>query len=220
MATKTDKQTKTTLQVYDLTGKEVGTVELAKELTTYSPNKTLLAQYVRVYQANQRQGTASAKMRSEVVGTTKKVYKQKGTGRARHGSMKAPIYKGGGVVGGPKPKEYRMDFSKQQKAQSMLSAVAFQVQRNGVLLLENTVVQVPAKTKTVAGFLQAVSLLRKDVLFILPDAKAEGFVKSVKNIEGASVTHMGALNVYDLLNAKHIVVVASAFEKLQTLFTT
>lgn len=221
MATKTKKTTKEiVIKSYDLTGKETGVVEVAKEILSYTPNSTLLAQYVRVFQANQRQGTASAKMRSEVAGTTKKVYKQKGTGRARHGSMKAPIYKGGGVVGGPKPKEYRMSFSKQQKTQSMLSAIAFQIHRGTVAVLENAAVKVAIKTKPIASLLKTMALTKQDVLFVLPDAKAQGLVKSIHNIENAQVTHMGMLNVHELLDADHVIVIADAFDAMQHLFTT
>ena len=113
--TKTKVKKEIIVKKYTVEGAEAGVMTLNEKLLAFEPNKTLLAQYVRVYLANQREGNASSKTRAEVAGTTKKVYKQKGTGGARHGSKKAPIYKGGGVVGGPKPAEYRLQLSKKQR---------------------------------------------------------------------------------------------------------
>lgn len=203
---------------YAVDGTDTGVVTLLPELLDFTPNKTLLAQYVRVYLANQREGNASSKTRAEVGGTTKKVYKQKGTGGARHGSKKAPIYKGGGVVGGPKPAEYRLELSKKQRQGTLLSAVAFQVQQGSVAVVESDIVKLPPKTKTITHFLKKIKKDNSNILFVLPDAKALGLIKSVRNIDGASVTHMGALNAHELLNAKNILVVADAFESMQQMF--
>jgi large subunit ribosomal protein L4 len=109
----------------DATARVVSPAGSVKEASLTSPlfnaevNLSMLAQYIRVYMANARQGTASTKDRSQIIGTTKKVYKQKGTGNARHGSMKAPIYVGGGVAGGPKPRDYSLGLSKKQKIVAM-----------------------------------------------------------------------------------------------------
>lgn len=203
---------------YAVDGVESGIVSLKDELLSFEPNKTLLAQYVRVYLANQREGNASAKTRAEVAGTTKKVYKQKGTGGARHGSKKAPIYKGGGVVGGPKPAEYRLQLSKKQRQGTLISAVAFQVHQGSVSVVESDILKLPPKTKTIVSFLEKIQKNDKKVLFILPDAKAIGMIKSVRNIPGTSITHMGSLNAYEILQAKNIIVVADAFEAMQQMF--
>lgn len=204
---------------YTIEGVEDGTVKLSDEITSFQPNQTLLAQYVRVYLANQREGNASAKTRAEVAGTTKKVYKQKGTGGARHGSRKAPIYKGGGVVGGPKPAEYRLQLSKKQRQQTLISAVAYQIQAGAVAVIESDIVKLPAKTKTVVSILTKMEKDGQKVMFVLPDSKAIGLIKSVRNIEGVTVTNMGSLNAYELLQAKNILVVADAFEGMQQMFT-
>ena len=103
-----------TIPVYGLDGKEKGAAELPKEIFTVEASPKLLAQYVRVYLVNRRQGTASTKTRGEVSGSTRKIYKQKGTGKARHGDIKAPIFTGGGVVGGPKPQDYSLKLNKKQ----------------------------------------------------------------------------------------------------------
>ncbi len=204
---------------YAVDGTQTGTVDLSPEIIAYKPNETLLAQYVRVYLTNQREGNASTKTRSEVAGTTKKIYKQKGTGNARHGSMKAPIYKGGGVVGGPKPQEHRLQLSKKQRQGTLVSALAYQIKQGSVSVVDTEITKLPAKTKTIINFLQKAEINNTKVLFVLPDAKALGLIKSVRNIPGASTTHMGSLNVYDLLQAQNILVVAEAFEAMQKMFT-
>jgi len=206
------------IKSYTVDGTETGIVPLKDEVLSYVPNKTLLTQYVRVFLANQREGNASTKTRSEVAGTTKKVYKQKGTGGARHGSKKAPIYKGGGVVGGPKPAEYRLQLSKKQRKGTLLSALAYQIQQGGVSVIESAFTKMTPKTKTIITFLKKINAPQKQILFVIPDAKAVGVIKSVRNIGGASTTHMGALNAQELLQAKNIIVVAEAFEAMQQMF--
>ena len=203
---------------YTVDGTEAGVITLNEKLLAYEPNKTLLAQYVRVYLANQREGNASSKTRAEVAGTTKKVYKQKGTGGARHGSKKAPIYKGGGVVGGPKPAEYRLQLSKKQRKGTLISAIAFQIRQGAVAVVESEIVKLPPKTKTITSFLKKTELNGNKTLFILPDSKSIGLIKSARNIEGVSITHMGSLNAYEILQAKNIIVVADAFETMQQMF--
>ena len=207
-----------TVKKFAVDGTESGTVTLLNELVSFELNKTLLAQYVRVYLANQREGNASAKTRAEVAGTTKKVYKQKGTGGARHGSRKAPIYKGGGVVGGPKPAEYRLQLSKKQRQGTLLSAVAYQIHQGAVSVVESAITKLPPKTKTVVSFLEKAKITSSKVLFILPDAKSTGLMQSVRNIKGTSLTNMGSLNAHEILEAKNILVVADAFETMQQMF--
>ncbi len=204
---------------YTVDGSDAGEVTLIEELLSFKPNQTLLAQYIRMFLANQREGNASSKTRAEVAGTTKKIYKQKGTGGARHGSQKAPIYKGGGVVGGPKPAEYRLEMSKKQKSGTLISAIAFQVQQGAVAVVESDIVKLPPKTKTIASFLAKTQTNTKNVLFVLPDSKAIGLIKSARNIPGVSITNMGSLNAHEVLQSKNIIVVAEAFEAMQHMFT-
>ena len=218
-ATKKSKAKKeVNVRKFSVEGVELGVVEIVKEIVSYQPNQTLLSQYIRVYLANQREGNASSKTRAEVAGTTKKVYKQKGTGGARHGSKKAPIYKGGGVVGGPKPAEYRLEFSKKQRQGTLLSALALQIQQGSVSVVESGITKLTPKTKTIVSFLEKAKMSNSKVLFVLPDAKALGLIKSVRNIPLTSTTHMGSLNTYELLKAKNILVVAEAFEAMQQMF--
>lgn len=207
------------IKKYAVDGTEAGLATLSDAFLSFKPNQTLLAQYVRVYLANQREGNASAKTRAEVAGTTKKVYKQKGTGGARHGSKKAPIYKGGGVVGGPKPAEYRLQLSKKQRQGTLVSAIAYQAQQGVVSVVDSEILKIAPKTKTITSFLEKTSKTGLKVLFVLPDAKAVNFIKSVRNITDTTVTHMGSLNAYEILQAKNIIVVAEAFETMQQMYT-
>src|SRR3989338_4919632 len=138
-AIKTVKKTETkkssaglTIPVYDLNGKEKGTVELAKEIFAVEASPKLLAQYVRVYLANRRQGTASTKTRGEITGSTRKIYKQKGTGRDRHGDIKAPIFVGGGTVGGPKPRDYSLKFNKKQTKKALFYSLSLKFKEQGI----------------------------------------------------------------------------------------
>ena len=122
-----------TVPVYDIKGKEKGTLILPKEAFAVSVKPQLLAQAVRVYQFNRRQGTASTKTRGEVTGSTRKIYRQKGTGRARHGDIKAPIFVGGGIVGGPKPKDYSLGINKKQKTKAFFGALTLKLKEKNIL---------------------------------------------------------------------------------------
>ncbi len=213
--TTTKKAVTSEILSYSVDGKESEVAKNTTKLFDLKPNKVLLAQYNRVYLANQRQGNASAKTRAEVAGTTKKIYKQKGTGKARHGSMKAPIFKGGGVVGGPKPHEFRLSISKEQRKKAMQSALAYQAQENAISLVNDDILKLEAKTKNMLTFLVGAKLENKKVLFVLPDAKAIGLIRSTQNLKDVTCTHLGEVNVFDILNAQHIVIVAEAFKTLQ-----
>src|SRR3989338_10897476 len=113
--TTTVKKTSPSLVIYNIEGKEEKTIELPKDIFSVSANPSLLAQAVRVYLVNQRQGNVKVKTRSEVIGSTRKIYRQKGTGKARHGAIKAPIFVGGGVAHGPKQKDYNLKFNKKMR---------------------------------------------------------------------------------------------------------
>jgi len=213
---KTTKQVKEqTIQLLSVEGAGVEAVKNVDKLVGFEPNNVILAQYSRVYLANQRQGNASSKTRAEVAGTTKKIYKQKGTGKARHGSQKAPIFKGGGVVGGPKPHEFRLSISKNQKKNAMKSAIAYQAQQGNLSVVDNGLLKLTPKTKTVQTFLNVAKLEKKQVLFVLPDAKAIGLIQSIQNLPRAQCTHIGELNAFEVLKAQHIVVIAEAFDALR-----
>src|SRR3989344_6756187 len=140
-----------TIPVYNLEGKEVKTLDVPKEIFSVKPNPKLLAQYVRVYLTNNRQGTASTKTRGEVRGSTRKIYRQKGTGRARHGAITAPIFVGGGVVFGPKPRDYSRKLPQKMKKAALFSALTAKRIDNAVKVIGNLDTIVP-KTKEMAKF--------------------------------------------------------------------
>ncbi len=202
------------VKTVDMNGNTLNGSENHIQLLTLKPHKTVLTQYIRTYQINQRQGTASTKTRAEVTGTTKKVYKQKGTGKARHGSKKAPIFKGGGVVGGPKPKEYRLKINKKQKILSLLSALRMQYMQGNILKLTHEMKDEKIKTKTMALLLKKLGFYHKKILFVLTKDVSELFIPAVRNIKNVSYTLVDSLNAYEVVNASEVIFVNNAFTEV------
>lgn len=200
---------------YDLTGENKGETAANAFIFDKKVAPALMAQYVRVYRTNQRQGTAATKTRAEVNGTTKKVYKQKGTGKARHGSMKAPIFKGGGVVGGPKPKEYRLSLNKKQKQQALFGALTMKFTTGDVLSLDAAK---EAKTKVFASFLNKLKLSGEKVLFVMPKGEESKMVLALRNLKGVTYAPAHSINAYEVLNASKVVFVGGALKELETHF--
>ncbi|MBI5127575.1 50S ribosomal protein L4 [Candidatus Roizmanbacteria bacterium] len=229
MATKTEKKIETkkvtvkkieslTVQVYDMNGKEKGTLSLPKEIFSVVVKPQLLAQAVRVYQFNQRQGTASAKTRGEVIGSTRKIYRQKGTGRARHGSIKAPIFVGGGVVGGPRPKDYTLKINKKQKTKAFFGALSLKLKEKSVLGLDDKALNIEPKTKLIADFLKNMELSNKKVVFVLPKLENNNFILATRNLKKVSFTDAKSLNVFQILNSSKLVFLESSLEVLKNHF--
>lgn len=206
------------ISVYDLSGKEVKQIDLSKDLFDTKINKQLLAQYMRVYLANQRQGTASTKHRSEVVGSTKKIYRQKGTGNARHGSRKAPIFVGGGVQAGPKPRDYSLSMNKKQKRQALLASLSLKAQEGAITGLANEAVDMKIKTKDFATFISKSGHDNVKTLVVLSEVKKNGLVMSARNIENITIAQATTINPYMLLNSKKIIFVEDALTKLEDHF--
>jgi large subunit ribosomal protein L4 len=219
------KTTKTTsanstleIPVYNLSGKEEKTVELPKELFGVEESPRLVAQYVRVYLANRRQGTASTKQRSEVVGTTKKVYRQKGTGGARHGSKKAPIYVGGGVSGGPKPTDHSLKINKKQKRKALLSVLTTKAKEHAIIALGKDVVEMKPKTKEFAAMLKTIGVNDQKVMLVVTQSPEEGLKLSTRNLENVNVVSPSNVNPYNLLTNKKIVFTEDALTVLSSLY--
>ena len=164
---KTEKRSNLSLSIYDIDGKEQKTVELPKEVFAVTSNPSLLAQAVRVYLVNQRQGNVSVKTRSEVVGSTRKIYRQKGTGKARHGAIKAPIFVGGGVAHGPKQKDYNLKFSKKEKRIALFAALSEKLKEKKIIGLEDKALTIKPKTKIFVNFLEKLKLSDKNNLIVL-----------------------------------------------------
>lgn len=216
--TEKKKTSSLTLSVFDLSGKEKKFLELSKEIFSQEAKPTLLAQAVRVYLANQRSGTASAKTRGEVAGSTRKIYRQKGTGRARHGSIKAPIFVGGGVVGGPSPKDHSLEFNKVQRQKAFFGSLTLKLKEKNIIGLEDQALKDASKTKIVANFLKSLNLKRDKVTFVLPKIEKNNFVLSVRNIEGAEILEASSLNTYQVLNTGTLIFFESAVNQLEKHF--
>lgn len=206
-------------QIFDIKGKETGTVALNKEIFGKKNNPALIAQYVRVYLQNQRQGTVATKTRSEVVGSTRKIYRQKGTGGARHASRKAPIFVGGGVTFGPQPRTFSLSMNKKQKKQALFIALSAKADENAVKVLDENVADMKPKTKTVSEFLKAVKLTGRKVMFVLPQVTKNSLVLSARNIPNIEIVQANTINPYAVLNTRQLIFVGDALTKLEEHFT-
>ncbi|MCX7955740.1 MAG: 50S ribosomal protein L4 [Patescibacteria group bacterium] len=192
------------LPVYDLDGKESKNISLTKEIFKSDINDKLIAQSVRVYLFNQRQGTASTKTRGEVSGSTRKIYRQKGTGRARHGDIKAPIFVGGGVVGGPKPKDYSLKINKKQNKKAIFGSLSLQFKNNNILILNDDILSQKPKTKIIFNFLKKLNLNNKKITFILPK-KSDNFILSIRNINNVDFITSESISCFKILNCQKLI---------------
>lgn len=207
-----------TIPVYGLDGKEKGVLALPKEIFSLEANPKLLAQYVRVYLANRRQGNASTKTRGEVTGSTRKFYRQKGTGRARHGDIKAPIFIGGGVVGGPKHRDFSLKLNKKQVRKSLFSAFTLKFKGKEILGINDDFVKMESKTKKLAGFLKSIGLESKRVLLTVPKMEKSSLVLAARNLPNVQLLDSASLNAYDVLNNSAIIFSKEALEVLKQKF--
>lgn len=203
------------LAVLDKTGKKVSDIELKDEIFAIEPNKSAMHLVVVNYLANQRQGTQSTLTRSEVSGGGKKPWKQKGTGRARQGSTRAPQWTHGGIALGPKPRDYGFDVNKKVRRLAMKSALSSKVAADEVIVVDDFSMDA-IKTKEMANILSAVKAGKK-TLIVLPE-KNDVLYKSARNIEGTNVSLVNTLNVYDILNCNTIVVLKDAVAKIEEVY--
>lgn len=203
------------LAVLDKTGKKVSDIELKDEIFAIEPNKSAMHLVVVNYLANQRQGTQSTLTRSEVSGGGKKPWKQKGTGRARQGSTRAPQWTHGGIALGPKPRDYGFDVNKKVRRLAMKSALSSKVVADEMIVVDDFSMDA-IKTKEMANILSAVKAGKK-TLIVLPE-KNDVLYKSARNIEGTNVSLVNTLNVYDILNCNTIVVLKDAVAKIEEVY--
>ena len=203
------------LAVLDKTGKKVSDIELKDEIFAIEPNKSAMHLVVVNYLANQRQGTQSTLTRSEVSGGGKKPWKQKGTGRARQGSTRAPQWTHGGIALGPKPRDYGFDVNKKVRRLAMKSALSSKVAADEMIVVDGFSMDA-IKTKEMANILSAVKAGKK-TLIVLPE-KNDVLYKSARNIEGTNVSLVNTLNVYDILNCNTIVVLKDAVAKIEEVY--
>lgn len=203
------------LAVLDKAGKKVSDIELADSIFAIEPNESAMHLMVVNYLANQRQGTQSTLTRSEVSGGGKKPWRQKGTGRARQGSTRAPQWTHGGIALGPKPREYGFDVNKKVRRLAMKSALSAKVAAEEMIVLDSFGIDA-IKTKEVAEVLAAIKAGKK-TLIVLPE-KNDVVYKSARNIAGTNVTLVNTLNVYDILNCNTIVVLKDAVAKIEEVY--
>jgi len=200
------------LEILDKSGSQTGKkVELPDSVFGIEPNDHAIYLDVKQFLANKRQGTHKTKERAEIVGSTKKIKKQKGTGTARAGSIKSPIFRGGGRVFGPKPRDYSFKLNKKLKRLARKSALAYKAKESSIAILEDFTMEAP-KTKECLAILNSLSLQNKKVLFVLPESDKSIYL-SARNLPKAKVTTVSNLNTYDIVNAEHLLVFENSVEK-------
>ncbi len=210
--------------IYDTKGKVVESISLSKDIFGAKINKHLMAQAVRVFLSNNRKGTVKTKSRGEVNKTTKKVYRQKGTGRARHGAMSAPIYVGGGVAFGPRPRDYSLSFPQKMKRAALFSALSAKV-KDGEIKILTGLEKIEPKTKLMADVIENLDLKRKNLpagksgkKILLISTGAENVKKAGRNIKGLTVLDARLLNTYEVLDNKGIILMKGALEVIENNF--
>ena len=204
-----------TVKMLNMAGEAVGEIELKDDIFGIEINENAVHTVVKNYLANQRQGTQSAKTRSEVKGGGKKPYRQKGTGRARQGSRRAPNHVGGGIVFAPKPRSYRYSINKKVRRLATKSVLTSKVQENELIVIDDIKFEAP-KTKEMVKMLAAVNAEKK-ALIVLPEVD-KNVIKSASNIPGVQTTIVTALNVYDMLNHNSLILTQDAVNKIQEVY--
>lgn len=203
------------ISVFDMTGKKVADTELNDAIFGIEPNKAIMHAMVVNYLANQRQGTQSTLTRTEVRGGGRKPWRQKGTGHARQGSIRAPQWVHGGVALGPKPRDYSYELPKKVKRLALKSAFSAKVADNNLIVVDNIAVE-GYKTKVVAEMLSNLGADKK-ALIVMPEVDAK-LIKSAANIPGVKTALVNTINVYDILNCDKFIVAKSALEKIEEVY--
>ncbi len=202
------------VKVLDINGKDTGRkVQLSDSVFGIEPNNHAVYLDVKQYLANQRQGTHKAKERAEVTGSTRKVKKQKGTGTARAGSVKSPLFKGGGTVFGPRPRSYSFKLNKNLKRLARHSALSLKVKESNLIVVEDFTFEAP-NTKNFINVLKALGLENKKSLFVLGDANKNVYLSS-RNLKSSSVVTTSELNTYGVLNASKLVLLEGSVDVIE-----
>ncbi len=202
------------VEVVKINGQEAGRkVSLSKDVFGVEPNDHAIYLDVKQYLANQRQGTHKSKERADISGSTRKIKKQKGTGTARAGSIKSPIFRGGGRVFGPKPRDYSFKLNKKLKVVARKSALAYKAKEKAISVIEDFSFETP-KTKSYLAMLGDLKMNDKKTLFVMPSADSN-VVLSGRNIKNTKVTTAEQLNTYDVLNADTLVIAEGSIEKIE-----
>ena len=201
-----------TVSMFDSKGAKAGTVSLPKEIFGVKINKPLMAQAVRIFLANQRKGTHSTKTRGEVNLSTRKIYRQKGTGRARHGAASAPIFVKGGVAFGPKPRDYSLKFPQKMKKAALYSALS-QKAKDGEIMVVSGLSKVEPKTKVMGQLFKKLGDGRKSLLITSADPKdLENLYRAGRNLKNLEMSQARLLNTYDVLKHKNLIFMKESLE--------
>jgi large subunit ribosomal protein L4 len=205
------------ISIKNISGEETGkSVELPDDIFGIEPNDHAIYLDVKHYLANQRQGTHKSKERAEIAGSTRKIKRQKGTGTARAGSIKSPVFRGGGRVFGPRPRDYGFKLNKKLKKLARRSALTYKAKAEKVVVVENFQLDTP-KTKSFIDILNALSLQHDKSLFIV-DQVSENIYLSSRNIPHAKVVTADKLNTYEIMNASRLIILDNAVEQLEAMF--
>ena len=204
------------IDVYNVEGKKVSDIELNEEIFGIEPNEKVVHRVLVNYMANQRQGTANTKTRAEVSGGGRKPWRQKGTGRARQGSIRAPQWFKGGIALGPKPRDYRYTINKKERRLAIISVLSSKVLENNLVVVDSLPFK-EIKTKNMVSALENLKVEGK-TLIVLPE-KNENVQKSARNIEGVKTSLVNTINVYDLLKYNKLVLTVDAVKSLEEVYT-
>lgn len=205
------------VDLYNQQGKELKGIELNESIFGVEPNKALLTQYVRRYLANQRQGTVKVKTRGEVSGGGRKPWRQKGTGRARHGSIRSPLWVGGGVAHGPRIRNWRLSISKKMKRAALFSSLTLKLQEGGILVLDQ--LELPEfKTKAMVRVLKSLSIKDK-VLVVIPTLD-KNVILSARNLKSVKTIQAKDINAYEVLNHQTVLLPKGSLGVIEETFLT
>ncbi|HEV2339579.1 MAG TPA: 50S ribosomal protein L4 [Patescibacteria group bacterium] len=210
------KATSPEMTVVDTSGKTVETMALPENIFAAKVNARLMAQAVRVHLMNQRKGTASTKTRGEVEGSTRKIYRQKGTGRARHGGIRAPIFVKGGIAHGPKPRDYSLTMPTKMKRKALFSALTTKLQAGDIILVAG-LEKLEPKTKIMAQALQKIGRNKERTLLVM-DKNVQSVFRAANNIADLTVQAANRINTYIVLDAKKIILMKDAISTLEQTF--
>ena len=201
--------------LYDITGSQIGNIDLDDNIFGVEINTHVMYEAVKNYLANQRQGTQSAKTRADVRGGGRKPWRQKGTGRARQGSIRAPQWKGGGVVFAPKPRDYSYKLPKKIKRLALKSALSSKVTDQEIIVVDNLVLD-KVKTKEMVKVLANLNASKK-TLIVLPE-RDETVILAARNIPGVKTAYVNTINVYDILNCDSFLITKEAVNKVEEVY--
>ena len=202
------------LEVYNISGKKTDKkVKLNKSIFGITPNDHAIYLDTKHYMASQRQGTHKTKQRAEIVGSTRKIKRQKGTGTARAGNIKSPIFRGGGRVFGPQPRDYSFKLNKKLKKLARRSALTYKAKEKGITIIEDFKFEAP-KTKEYLNILANLNVSDKKTLLVLPEVDINVILSS-RNLQKTKVVLAESLNTYDILNANNLLIAEGSMEKIE-----